>query len=71
MEKRKPAEAGVATRTRTGVARLGPSLTREAQVRIGHQLRSLYDDVVREGVPERFIALLNRFEQSERDNDRG
>ena len=37
-------------------------LTREVQARLGQQLRSMYDDVVNQGVPERFTELLNRID---------
>ena len=36
------------------------SLVREVQAKIGQQLRSMYNDVVNEGVPDRFAELLNR-----------
>ena len=35
-------------------------LSREVQARLGQQLRSMYDDVVNQGVPDRFTDLLNR-----------
>jgi hypothetical protein len=35
-------------------------LSREVQARLGQQLRSLYDDVVNQGVPDRFTELINR-----------
>ena len=35
-------------------------LSREVQARLGQQLRSMYDDVVNQGVPDRFTELLNR-----------
>jgi len=35
-------------------------LTREIQARLGRQLRSMYNDVVNQGVPDRFVELLNR-----------
>jgi hypothetical protein len=35
-------------------------LSREVQVRLGQQLRAMYDDVVNQGVPDRFTELLNR-----------
>jgi hypothetical protein len=35
-------------------------LSREVQARLGQQLRSMYDDVVNHGVPDRFTDLLNR-----------
>ena len=50
-----------ATRTKkvdTKPAKLG----REVQARLGQQLRAMYDDVVNQGVPDRFADLLNRLE---------
>ncbi len=35
-------------------------LSRETQARLGQQLRSMYDDVVNQGVPDRFTDLINR-----------
>jgi hypothetical protein len=35
-------------------------LSREVQARLGQQLRSMYDDVVNQGVPDRFTDLINR-----------
>jgi len=37
-------------------------LNREIQVKIGQQLRAMYDDVVQEGVPDRFADLLRRID---------
>ena len=37
-------------------------LSREVQARLGQQLRSMYDDVVNQGVPDRFTELLNRID---------
>ena len=37
-------------------------LSREVQARLGQQLRSIYDDVVNQGVPDRFTELLNRID---------
>jgi Anti-sigma factor NepR len=37
-------------------------LGREVQARLGQQLRAMYDDVVNQGVPDRFADLLNRLE---------
>ena len=39
-------------------------LGREVQARLGQQLRAMYDDVVNQGVPDRFADLLNRLEGS-------
>jgi hypothetical protein len=40
-------------------------LSREVQARLGQQLRAMYDEVVNQGVPDRFADLLNRL-----DNDK-
>ncbi len=37
-------------------------LSREVQARLGQQLRSMYDDVVNQGVPDRFAELINRID---------
>lgn len=38
------------------------SLNAEIQSRIGHQLRAMYDDVVRQGVPDRFTDLIKQLD---------
>ena len=40
-------------------------LSPEIQSRIGHQLRAMYDDVVRQGVPERFAELIRKLDVRE------
>jgi hypothetical protein len=35
-------------------------LSREVQARLGQQLRAMYDDIVSQGVPDRFVDLVNR-----------
>jgi Anti-sigma factor NepR len=37
-------------------------LNAEIQARIGHQLRAIYDDVVRQGVPDRFADLIRKLD---------
>jgi len=37
-------------------------LNSEIQARIGHQLRAMYDDVVRQGVPDRFADLIKKLD---------
>ncbi len=37
-------------------------LNAEIQSRIGHQLRAMYDDVVRQGVPDRFAELIKQLD---------
>lgn len=38
-------------------------LNREIQHKIGQQLRAIYDDVVQEGVPDRFANLLRAMDK--------
>ncbi len=40
-------------------------LNAEIQSRIGHQLRAMYDDVVRQGVPDRFADLIRKLDASD------
>jgi len=40
-----------------------PGLGKEIQAKIGQQLRSMYDDVVKQGVPDRFVNLLSRLDK--------
>lgn len=40
-------------------------LSREVQARLGQQLRAMYDDVVNQGVPDRFTELINRIDGNE------
>ena len=40
-------------------------LNAEIQSRIGHQLRAMYDDVVRQGVPDRFADLIRKLDACE------
>jgi hypothetical protein len=39
------------------------ALGREIQAKIGQQLRALYDNVVDEGVPDRFADLLRQIDK--------
>ena len=40
-----------------------PGLDRVIQDRIGDHLRSMYDELVQQPVPDRFVELLNRLEK--------
>jgi chorismate mutase len=40
-------------------------LNAEIQSRIGHQLRAMYDDVVRQGIPDRFVELIRKLDVAE------
>lgn len=39
-------------------------LGREVQARLGQQLRAMYDDVVNQGVPDRFAELVKRIDDN-------
>ncbi|MEP0323010.1 NepR family anti-sigma factor [Bauldia litoralis] len=45
-------------------------LGRDIQARIGEQLRAMYGDVVDQGVPDRFVDLLNQMDKP-RKGDKG
>jgi len=38
-------------------------LGRDVQSKIGQQLRAMYDNVVNEGVPDRFVEMLRRLDE--------
>ncbi len=46
-------------------------LNAEIQSRIGHQLRAMYDDVVRQGVPDRFAELIRKLDAPEANSQIG
>jgi hypothetical protein len=46
-------------------------LNAEIQSRIGHQLRAMYDDVVRQGVPDRFAELIRKLDAPEAQSQMG
>ena len=48
--------------SRTAVPGKPGGLNAEIQSRIGHQLRAMYDDVVRQGVPDRFVDLIRKLD---------
>ena len=64
--KHKPVRRGASSMNK---AECGPvhsseaTLGREIQTKIGEQLRAMYDDVVGQGVPDRFVDLLKRLDQ--------
>lgn len=51
--------------SRTAVPGKPGALNAEIQSRIGHQLRAMYDDVVRQGVPDRFAELVRKLDAPE------
>jgi hypothetical protein len=54
---------GPGARLRDGGIAAEPSLGRDIQTKIGQQLRAMYDDVVHQGVPARFVDLLDRLDK--------
>jgi hypothetical protein len=43
-------------------------LGRDIQTQIGDQLRALHDDIVKQGVPDRFVDLLARLDKAKDEN---
>lgn len=41
----------------------GPKLEQETQNALGRELRAMYDGLIEEPVPERFLKLLDQLEQ--------
>jgi hypothetical protein len=52
-------------KTEPGPVHHEATLGREIQTKIGEQLRALYDDVVGQGVPDRFVELLQRLDKKD------
>jgi hypothetical protein len=50
-----PMQVSTSEKSRTG-------LNREIQTKIGQQLRAVYNDVVNQGVPDRFVDLIRRLD---------
>jgi hypothetical protein len=63
MKNRKSAASRSPDALSDPAAKTGPTLGGEIRGKIGRQLRELYDDVVGQGVPDRFVELLNRLEK--------
>ena len=63
MKNRKPAASRSSDMSPEPAEQAKPSLGGEIRGKIGRQLRDMYDDVVAQGVPDRFVELLNRLER--------
>jgi hypothetical protein len=62
MNERKPAKSG----SKMQVSDVSPkqaALGRQIQDRIGQQLRAMYNDVMAQGIPDRFTELLKKLDQ--------
>ena len=46
-------------------------LGRDVQSKIGQQLRAMYDDVISEGVPDRFTEMLQRLDEQKEQKQEG
>ena len=53
------------TRKRSELASWSPApgLNRDIQAKIGEQLRQMHDDIVKQGVPDRFADLLAKLDR--------
>jgi hypothetical protein len=54
--------SGTPTQPGATAGKKEPSLGRDVQSKIGQQLRAMYDNVVSQGIPDRFVELLNRLD---------
>ncbi|NJL09009.1 MAG: hypothetical protein HC900_12800 [Methylacidiphilales bacterium] len=43
-----------------------PRLDRNAQARLGEQLRAMYDDLLQQPIPDRFVELLKNLDDVEK-----
>lgn len=62
MKERKSLRPEGNVQLRSTSARMDPTLNREIQTKIGQQLRAVYDDIVDQGVPDRFAELLRNLD---------
>src|SRR6266404_4923275 len=62
-----PLRSEATMHTDAQVRKPGGRLSREDQRRIGDILQRVYDEVLRQGVPDRFKDLLGQFERSEEE----
>ena len=53
--------------TRNNNKKQTAKLSRDVQAKLGQQLRAVYDNVVSQGVPDRFADLLNRLDNGNKD----
>ena len=62
MNERKPFGPKSMENAAAGFKKQSAKLSREVQSKLGQQLRAAYDDVINEGVPDRFASLINRLD---------
>jgi hypothetical protein len=68
MNERKSAKSGSNMQLYDATAKHA-ALNRQIQDRIGQQLRAMYNDVVAQGVPDRFTELLKQLDEHVEDKD--
>src|SRR6516164_1107524 len=59
----KPVKSEASMHTDAQVKKTGGRLSREEQRRLGDILQRVYDEVLRQGVPDRFKTLLDQFDR--------
>jgi len=64
-----PLRSEATMHTDAQVRKPGGRLSREDQRRIGDILQRVYDEVLRQGVPDRFKDLLHQFDRAEEDGE--
>jgi len=64
-----PLRSEATMHTDAQVRKGGGRLSREDQRRIGDILQRVYDEVLRQGVPDRFKDLLDQFDRTEEDGE--
>lgn len=69
-ERKQPLPEGT-LHVRSSSVRSGPALNRDIQTKIGQQLRAVYDDIVDQGVPDRFVELLRSLDRETGKGTRG
>jgi hypothetical protein len=67
MKPRKPIKAQPPTPMESPGGNVRAGLNREIQAKIGQKLRAVYEDIVQEGVPERFVDLLRKLDKPSGD----
>ena len=68
MKDRKSAGPRSPTLERPAAGNKKPQLSPEIQGKIGQQLRKIYDDMVNQGVPDRFVELLSRLDKPDSES---
>jgi hypothetical protein len=70
-ERKQPLPPEGTLQVRSSSVRSGPALNRDIQTKIGQQLRAIYDDIVDQGVPDRFVELLRNIDREKGKGAKG